>query len=363
MSLKSSTHNHPVVQQIIPFLPLKAQIVKKGFLGKHLSLTGSPRYPGAATFPAMAALKMGVDLTYLLLPPEEQLLLISRMKSNDFMVSSLPFYFEIEKPKIDFKSYTNNMTSIVYGPGLSRITDAAYKYNDAARGFYKKTVLSQLNIILESLNQPYTIPLVIDADGLFLITQNENESKDKEELKWFKEVKSMITEILKIGHNRIILTPNETEYKYLLRTITDKVYNVDSQNNALMCIVKGSTDKIGYLSNSGFEQILECEIEGGLKRCGGLGDALTGCLTSLLGWVEQSNKGAVIGKEVYLQTAFTGCAIMRKASKQAFEKHGISTVAEDVISCIPSARDEILGDFINRTVNIHSIADDKITKI
>ena len=362
MTYKGAIIQHPAIQKFIPYLPLKSQMVIKGAMGRHLSLTGSPRFPGAATFPAMSALQMGVDLTYLLLPPEHNLLLLSRMKSSDLMVSPLPLYDEKNKSKFEFKNYSNNITCIVFGPGLSRITDLSYKNNSEARNFYKNSVLAQLNILLSSLEQNNKIPIVIDADGLFLITQTREQIENEEDHPWFDKVRSLFKQILKNGNDRIILTPNSNEYKYLESTIKNKIYDISDSQNALMCLIKGQTDKIGFLTDDGFDQVLECDIDGGLKRCGGLGDCLTGCISTLLGWLESTNKSAKITKHDYLNGVFAGCSIMKLAGKRAFEEKGISCVAEDVIAKIPQAREEALGDFINRTENINDTSTDKITK-
>lgn len=363
MIYPNSVSQQPAIQKFIPFLPLRSQIIKKGSLGKHLSLTGSPRFPGAATFPALAALKVGVDLTYLLLPPEQNLLLISRLRSSDLMVSPLPLVEDVSKEKIDYGVFTNSITAIVFGPGLSRITDLSYKHDSKAKSFYKQTVLSQLNILLGSLKQESKTPIVIDADGIFLITQTLNQVDDAGDKDWFYEVRNMFTEMFKIGHDRIILTPNVTESKYLLKTVKDKVYEIPDKSSALMCLLKGESDKIGLLTNDGFNGVLECNVLGGLKRCGGLGDCLTGVISCLLGWLESTNKGAKITKNDYLNGVFVGCSIMRIAGKKAFETKGISCVVEDVIDQIPAGRDAVLGDFINRNVNINDTSDDKITRM
>lgn len=44
-------------------------------------------------------------------------------------------------------------------------------------------------------------------------------------------------------------------------------------------IQKGPND---YISNG--EQTITCDIRGGLKRSGGQGDTLTGCLVTFLAW-------------------------------------------------------------------------------
>jgi ATP-dependent NAD(P)H-hydrate dehydratase len=51
-------------------------------------------------------------------------------------------------------------------------------------------------------------------------------------------------------------------------------------------IQKGKQDVI-----SNGKETMICDIEGGLKRCGGQGDVLTGCLGTLLAWKKLYSEG------------------------------------------------------------------------
>lgn len=333
-------------------LPRKSDITFKGSLGRHLALTGSTRFPGAAGFPSLAALKMGVDLPYLLLSPDRDLLLLTRMKSSDFMVSPLPSmdYTNINH-KQNFKQHTYNKDCIVFGPGLSRINDPLYVHDLNAKSLFKNSVVCQLKIIADSLsNESQKIPIVIDADGIFLITQKVlfGKSKFPHDWDWILIVHDLILKILTKGKDRLILTPNKREFKHLNDAIP-LIFDEIHEDHQLMVLVKGDSDKIGYLSKKGFSLIVECDYEGGLKRCGGLGDCLTGVISTVLAWIEikQRLNSSRTSKDDYINAVMTSCCIMREASKQAFNKHGISCVAENVIDEIPNARDIVLGDFLS----------------
>lgn len=333
-------------------LPRKSDITFKGSLGRHLALTGSTRFPGAAGFSSLAALKMGVDLPYLLLSPDRDLLLLTRMKSSDFMVSPLPSmdYTNINH-KQNFKQHTYNKDCIVFGPGLSRINDPLYVHDLNAKSLFKNSVVCQLKIIADSLsNESQKIPIVIDADGIFLITQKVlfGKSKFPHDWDWILIVHDLILKILTKGKDRLILTPNKREFKHLNDAIP-LIFDEIHEDHQLMVLVKGDSDKIGYLSKKGFSLIVECDYEGGLKRCGGLGDCLTGVISTVLAWIEikQRLNSSRTSKDDYINAVMTSCCIMREASKQAFNKHGISCVAENVIDEIPNARDIVLGDFLS----------------
>lgn len=341
-----------IIHQTKRILPRKADISFKGSLGRHLALTGSMRFPGAAGFPSLAALKMGVDLPYLLLSPDRDLLLLTRMKSSDFMVSPLPLldYTDLKYTK-SFKQYSDNKDGIVFGPGLSRINDPMYEHDLEAKNLFKNSVVAQLKIIADSIdNNQKKIPIVIDADGIFLITQKVLFGKDKleKDWDWILVVHDFILKILTKGKDRLIITPNEREFKHLKDSIP-LIFEESSEDHQIMVLVKGNTDKIGLLSKHGFSIKEECTYEGGLKRCGGLGDCLTGVVSTLLLWIEikQSLANSKTSQNDYFNAVLTGCCIMRQASKQAYDLHGISCVAEDVINEIPKARDTVLGDFIN----------------
>lgn len=338
-----------IINQTKDILPRKADITFKGSLGRHLALTGSMRFPGAAGFPSLAALKMGVDLPYLLLFPDRDLLLLTRMKSSDLMVSPLPLlnYKDLNNTP-SFKQHSGNRDGIVFGPGLSRITDPMYEHDQNAKKLFKNSVVAQLKIIADSIDDNNKkIPIVIDADGIFLITQKVLFGKEKfgDDWDWILVVHELIVDILTKGKDRLVITPNEREFKHL-KDAMPLIFKGDDQ---IMVLVKGDSDKIGFLSKHGYEIKEECNYEGGLKRCGGLGDCLTGVISTLLAWIEikQSLNKSTTTQDDYLNAVMTGCCIMREASKKAFEVHGISCVAEDVISEIPNARDTILGDFIN----------------
>jgi ATP-dependent NAD(P)H-hydrate dehydratase len=141
---------------------------------------------------------------------------------------------------------------VVLGPGLGR--DPLMQDTAA-------------NIIAEVRKR--NMPLVVDADGLFLV-QNR-------------------PEVVK-GYASAVLTPNVMEFKRLCEKMEldpekveggkDKVCaELARRLGGVTIIQKGPQDVI-----SNGKETMICGIEGGLKRCGGQGDVLTGCLGTLLAW-------------------------------------------------------------------------------
>ena len=113
------------------------------------------------------------------------------------------------------------------------------------------------------------MPLVIDADGLWLV-QNHPEVVH--------------------GYASAVLTPNVMEFRKLCDRMgvdPEKIKGgrdmtcaeLAKKFGGVTIIQKGVQDVI-----SNGKDTMVCAIEGGLKRCGGQGDVLTGVLGTLLAW-------------------------------------------------------------------------------
>ena len=135
------------------------------------------------------------------------------------------------------------------------------------------------------------IPLVIDADGLVFAAK-----------------------FLKTLPDGTILTPNRCEYERLLDRITED--NLDR----FIVIIKGSCDVIKYRGNT-----ISVSDKGSIKRCSGIGDILAGVLVSLC--TRSSDP------EFVCETA---CRLVKQASNRAWEEHGYSMIADDVLCALKS---------------------------
>lgn len=120
------------------------------------------------------------------------------------------------------------------------------------------------------------MPLVVDADGLFLV-QNRPDVVH--------------------GYASAVLTPNVMEFKRLCEKMGVDPDQVDGGKDKVCAelarrfggvtiVQKGKQD---IISNG--KETMICDIEGGLKRCGGQGDVLTGCLGTLLAWKKLYSEG------------------------------------------------------------------------
>lgn len=108
--------------------------------------------------------------------------------------------------------------------------------------------------------------------------------------------------------------------------IKDRKKSVLTVSDLLDCVVfsKGETDLI---ASKGV--VLEVDQEGSPRRCGGQGDILTGCIATFLAW------GLKKDLDPYVNACNAGSVLVRHASKLAFEVHGRSMLASDVIHFLP----------------------------
>ena len=139
--------------------------------------------------------------------------------------------------------------------------------------------------------------IVLDADGLYMVGEDISVIK---------------------GYRRSVLTPNIVEFKRLseLVGIDPKIPNdqraalVSKSLGGITVLQKGAKDIISSdttgdeadLRESRMEgadveiekvqETIEVDIEGGLKRCGGQGDVLSGCVGTFMAWGRCYEDGA-----------------------------------------------------------------------
>ncbi|XP_029794256.1 ATP-dependent (S)-NAD(P)H-hydrate dehydratase [Suricata suricatta] len=160
------------------------------------------------------------------------------------------------------------------------------------------------------------VPVVIDADGLWLLAQHP---------------------ALVHGYRRAVLTPNHVEFHRLSEAVlrgpvdgTDRREAVRRLSQALgnvTVVQKGEQDVL-----SDGQHVLECAHEGSGRRCGGQGDLLAGALGVLVHWALLAGPEKTNGSSPLLLAALGACALTRQCSRQAFEKHGRSTTTSDMIA-------------------------------
>lgn len=153
----------------------------------------------------------------------------------------------------------DRLHAIVIGPGLGR----------------DQLMQDTAALIIREVRKR-SMPLVLDADGLFLV-QNQPDVIH--------------------GYASAVLTPNVMEFQRLCERMgVDPATVEGGRENAcaelarkfggVTIIQKGRQDVI-----SNGRETMVVDIEGGLKRTGGQGDVLTGCLGTLLAWKKLYSEG------------------------------------------------------------------------
>ncbi len=266
---------------IISVIKKRNRFDHKGVFGHALIIAGQFSRAGAAVLASKACLRSGVGLLTVHVP----------QKISDIMQISVPeAMLEVDSCDTVFSDIKNfeKYSAIGIGPGLGTDT---------------KTVSAFLNLIKNT-----NLPLVIDADGLNILSEVKN-----------------IKKILKPG---TILTPHPKEFERLFGKFGNSYLRVKfmqqfSAETGVIIILKG-----GYTTISLPDKRVFFNIGGNPGMAtGGSGDVLTGIIASFLA---QSYTPAA--------AALSGVFIHSKAGDLAAEKYGlISMIASDLVDCLPDA--------------------------
>lgn len=179
-----------------------------------------------------------------------------------------------DKVEPELKSLLSRLHVLIIGPGLGR---EPYMQNFAK--------------LAMSLARKSGMYLVLDADALLLVGNDVDAIK---------------------GYRRAVLTPNVAEFKRLCEQVgVDRTAGMVSKAlGGVTVLQKGAKDVIAIdttgdaadlaasqLQSSTTEkekvtETIEVDVEGGLKRCGGQGDILSGAVGTILAWGKCYEDGA-----------------------------------------------------------------------
>lgn len=226
--------------QIDRLLPQRGRDTHKGDYGKVLLLCGSRGYTGAASLAAMGALRSGAGLVYLAVP--ESIYAIEAVKLTEAVVMPLPDENGmLSKQAIPhLRELLPKMDAVLFGcgSGLGNGPEA----------------------VLQMLLQEFDRPLVIDADGITLLSRH--------------------MDILRGRTSPAIVTPHDGEFLRLLPPQGERTAQTMALADRLGCVIlrKGHrtliTDgKSCYENTTGNPGM----------AVGGSGDVLAGIILSLLG--------------------------------------------------------------------------------
>jgi len=303
------------VKRIIPPLSTK---LHKGQAGRVGVLGGSQDYTGAPFFAAMSALRLGCDLSHVICEPESGRVI--KTYSPDLIVHPiLDKDHDRESVKKALKDILLRLHVIVIGPGLGR--------DDHMQDFARTAI---------SLAREQDKYIVLDADGLWLIQNHPEYIR---------------------GYAKAVLTPNVVEFSRLRdalqipkdappETLAARVSR--ELGGDIVILQKGEID---IISNA--HRTLTVDAQGGLKRCGGQGDILSGTVGTLLAWGKSYVEGGldegdaqdsrVDARDIPLLAAYGASTITRITSRIAFGKLGRGVVTGDMIPEIGVAYEEAFG--------------------
>lgn len=302
----------------------------KGSSGRVGVLGGSARYTGAPYYAAMASLKCGADLAFCFCAEEAaiplksyspELMVAPVYNAADFgralrkikdVDDEVPWDDEtnelIERMVEQICNLMDKMHVLVLGPGLGRCP----------------LVLEATARIIRRAQKEYHLPLVLDADALFLLTLPKYQSN------------------LLSNESPVILTPNAMEKKRLV----DSGHTTESLPDNCWMIEKGSVDTIlpaatAFGATKTILPTMICGEVGGLKRSGGIGDILAGTCGTLVAWnTILSSRGKASPDDLSL-ACWTACCFVKRSTKKAFEIHRRSMTAPDILHELGPVIDEM----------------------
>jgi NAD(P)H-hydrate epimerase len=282
---------------IRPLLHRRDRQAHKGHFGHCLIVAGSVGKTGAAALSANSAVRTGAGLVTLAVA--ESLHHILEIKTTEAMTVPLPDSNSGYLTSSAYQAIEKQVTgkdAMAIGPGLDR----------------RPGTTALIHTIIESVN----LPLVIDADGLNALAED-------------------ITILRRKKSNAVILTPHPGEMARLLGTsipdveaIRISVAQEFARNYGIYLILKGARTIIAAPNGTA---AINASGNPGMAT-GGMGDVLTGILTSLLGQGYSAWDACRMG--VYLH----GYA----ADLVATEKGEIGISASDVQEMIPYAYNKLL---------------------
>lgn len=192
-----------------------------------------------------------------------------------------------------------SLHSLVIGPGLGRCP----------------LVLEAASRIIQ-LAMEKNVPLVIDADALFLLTLPE-----------YRGLLTVKATSPSGADSVVVLTPNIMELKRMEGM--EQSWDMDR----VIVVQKGHVDVIAY-HVEGQSKRIKCKDEGGLKRSGGIGDVLAGTLGTFLAWNNILSKSGNESRRYAPLACWMACCLIKRSTKEAFQQHHRAMTAPDVLNVL-----------------------------
>ncbi|KAJ7980105.1 ATP-dependent (S)-NAD(P)H-hydrate dehydratase [Quillaja saponaria] len=317
-SLEADAEN--ILRTITPCLDLSRH---KGQAGKIAVIGGCREYTGAPYFSAISALKIGADLSHVFCTKDaapviksySPELIVHPVLEESYSVRDEDKRSISSKVLAEVDKWMERFDCLVIGPGLGR----------------DPFLLDCVSEIIRHARQT-NIPIVIDGDGLFLVTNTLD---------------------LVSGYALAVLTPNVNEYKRLVQKVLsceaddrvahEQLQSLAKQIGSVTILRKGKSDLV-----SDGETVTSVSIYGSPRRCGGQGDILSGSVAVFLSWARQhilaadpNSNSSISTKNPTVLGCIAGSALMRKAASLAFVSKKRSTLTGDIIECLGRSLEDI----------------------
>lgn len=243
-------------------LPVRRLKTNKGSYGKLLSICGSMRMQGAAVLCANAAVKSGVGLLTCAFPRKAYTAIASKLTEPLMLpLSDDASGFLNEQAFVEIEEKLTLSNAVIIGCGLG-VTDGTRK-------------------VLESVIKNAKCPIIIDADGLNILSEN--------------------IDILKTVNVSVVLTPHPGEMSRLLSKSIDEIQQDRirackelSEKTGAVVLLKGCNTVIC----NGNEVYINSTGNQGMAK-GGSGDVLSGIIGSFLAQGMGALESAVCGAYVH----------------------------------------------------------------
>ncbi|MDO4200270.1 MAG: NAD(P)H-hydrate dehydratase [Clostridia bacterium] len=227
-------------------LPKRSPESHKGDFGKLLCICGSKSMPGAAYFCVESALRCGVGLVRAAIPESIYGSVSSKISECTYVICDDDENGNIDKSSIEnILKVAKECSAVAIGCGM---------------GWNENTKFI-VNNLVESCDKP----MVIDADGINVISEN--------------------IDILKKAKNKIVLTPHAKEAERLLNVDCGEINSnkrIYAQKLAddygVVAVMKGHNTVVADKKEKAF---LNLTGSSGMAK-GGSGDVLTGIIGSFL---------------------------------------------------------------------------------
>lgn len=307
------------------FIPSLTYDTHKGQLGRIGILGGCKEYTGAPYYAGISALRCGAELCHVFCTPSAATPIKSYSPelivhpviydSGDAKESGLNADNELEKWAIErtvagVTKWASALDVLVIGPGMGR----------------DEVLLSGVRQVVAKMREAH-IPLVIDGDGMWMVTQHP-------------EIVS--------GYKDVILTPNVVEYRRLCAALglsdSAPAAEVAAKMGNLTVLEKGKVDVVSDGTSTA-----TVDQEGSPRRCGGQGDVLSGTTGTFFAWAHKyytlkALKEKTAEHSPSMLAAMCSSKLTRKCANMAFAKTKRSTLTTDIIKEIGTAFEELYGN-------------------